>query len=76
MGLDNLKSVNMAMPVFFKDMNKQLTTISLEDWKTYLRWHLIDSFASYLSKPFVDQNFKMVSVLTGAEKYYRDGSEL
>ncbi|WP_115711207.1 M13 family metallopeptidase [Legionella sainthelensi] len=68
MGLDNLKSVNMAMPVFFKDMNKQLTTISLEDWKTYLRWHLIDSFASYLSKPFVDQNFKMVSVLTGAEK--------
>lgn len=68
MGQDNLKSVNMAMPVFFKDMNKQLNTISLEDWKTYLRWHLIDSFASYLSKPFVDQNFKMVSVLTGAEK--------
>ncbi|KTC83891.1 M13 family metallopeptidase [Legionella cincinnatiensis] len=68
MGQDNLKSVNMAMPVFFKDMSKQLNTISLEDWKTYLRWHLIDSFASYLSKPFVDQNFKMVSVLTGAEK--------
>ncbi|KTD53339.1 metallopeptidase PepO, peptidase, M13 family [Legionella santicrucis] len=68
MGQDNLKSVNMAMPVFFKDMSKQLNTISLEDWKTYLRWHLIDSFASYLSKPFVDQNFKMVSVLTGTEK--------
>lgn len=68
MGQDKLKHVNMAMPVFFKDLNKQLTTISLEDWKTYLRWHLIDSFASYLSKPFVDQNFKMVSVLTGAEK--------
>ena len=31
----------------------------LHDWKTYLRWHLIDAFASYLSKPFVDQNFRM-----------------
>lgn len=68
MGLNKLKSVNMAMPDFFKDMSQQLTTVSLDDWKTYLRWHLIDSFASYLSSPFVAQNFKMVSELTGTEK--------
>ncbi|KTD05970.1 metallopeptidase PepO, peptidase, M13 family [Legionella gratiana] len=68
MGQGKLKIANMAMPVFFKDMSKQLNTVSLDDWKTYLRWHLIDSFASYLSKPFVEQNFKMVSALTGTEK--------
>ncbi|MCW8471088.1 M13 family metallopeptidase [Fluoribacter gormanii] len=68
MGQAQIKSINLAMPEYFKDMNKQLRTVSLDDWKTYLRWHLIDAFASYLSKPFVDQNFKMVSVLTGAEK--------
>ncbi|QMT61253.1 MULTISPECIES: M13 family metallopeptidase [unclassified Legionella] len=68
MGLAQIKSINLAMPGFFKDMNNQLKTVSLDDWKTYLRWHLIDAFASYLSAPFVDQNFKMVSVLTGAEK--------
>mgnify|MGYP000172601751 CR=1 FL=1 len=68
MGQGNLKSINLGMPNFFKALNEQLTTIPLQDWQTYLRWHLIESFAPYLSKPFVDQNFKMLSVLTGAEK--------
>ncbi|RMX20798.1 M13 family peptidase [Legionella jordanis] len=67
-GLPQLKSINLATPEFFKTVNEQLTALSLEDWKTYLRWHLIDSFASYLSKPFVDENFRMVSAINGAEK--------
>jgi putative endopeptidase len=68
MGAKNIKSINLAMPDFFKHMNNQLKNNPLNDWKLYLRWHLIDSFAPFLSKPFVDQNFKMVSVLTGVEK--------
>ncbi|KTD37542.1 metallopeptidase PepO, peptidase, M13 family transporter [Legionella moravica] len=67
-GQDQLTSINLAMPDFFKGMNNLLKSISLDEWKIYLRWHLIDAFASYLSKPFVDQNFKMVSALTGIEK--------
>jgi len=65
---EHIKSINLAMPDFFKAMNEQLKTVPLEDWKTYLRWHLIDTFAAYLSKPFVSQNFKMVTALTGTEK--------
>ncbi|MBI2786182.1 MAG: M13 family peptidase, partial [Legionella longbeachae] len=68
MGQNKIKSINLATPDFFKNMNQQLKDIPLQDWKTYLRWHLIDGFASYLSKPFVDQNFKMISELTGTEK--------
>lgn len=63
-----IKHINLAMPNFFKVMNEQLQTVSLDDWKTYLRWQLIDAFASYLSPPFVEQNFHMTSVLTGTEK--------
>jgi putative endopeptidase len=68
MGQTQLKSINLGMPQFFKDMNQQLKSVPLNDWKIYLRWQLIDAFAPYLSKPFVDQNFKMASVLSGAEK--------
>lgn len=68
MGQANLKSINLAMPNFFKALGQQLKTVSLSDWQTYLRWHLIDNFASYLSKPFVDENFKMITALTGTEK--------
>jgi putative endopeptidase len=63
-----IKSLNYATPNFFISMNQLLQNISLDDWKIYLRWHLIDDYASYLSKPFVDENFKMVSVLSGTEK--------
>ncbi|KTD33805.1 metallopeptidase PepO, peptidase, M13 family [Legionella nautarum] len=68
LGQSSIKHINLATPEFFKVMNEQLQAIPLDDWKTYLRWHLIDAFASYLSKPFVDQNFKMVSSLTGTKK--------
>lgn len=60
--------INYAMPDFFKVMNNLLVTVSLSDWKTYLRWHLIDDYASYLSEPFVAQNFKMATALSGTEK--------
>ncbi|MGC1182131.1 M13 family metallopeptidase [Legionella sp.] len=68
MGQNNLKSINVAMPDFFKALGTQLNNVPLHDWQIYLRWHLIDDLASYLSKPFVDENFKMLTALTGTEK--------
>lgn len=63
-----MNSVNFAMPHFFAAMNQLLVDVSIDDWKVYLRWHLIDEYAAYLSKPYVDQNFTMAKVLSGAEK--------
>lgn len=63
-----IKQINLAMPEFFKNMNNQLQNVSIADWQTYLRWHLIDAFAPYLSAPFVDENFKMSSALSGAKE--------
>lgn len=67
-GQPQIKNINLAMPDFFKKMNELLQTVSLENWKIYLRWHLIDAFASYLSQAFVDQNFRMITTLHGTEK--------
>ncbi|STX28206.1 metallopeptidase PepO, peptidase, M13 family [Legionella beliardensis] len=67
-GLAHIKSINVGMPDFFKEMSKMLQVTSLEDWKIYLRWHLYDAFASYLAKPWVDENFNMVTALSGAQQ--------
>ncbi len=67
-GLSQLKTLNLATPDFFKAMNSLLTTTPLWQWKIYLRWHLINRFAAFLSKPFVDQHFQMNSILSGTEK--------
>ncbi|MGH8274796.1 MAG: M13 family metallopeptidase [Gammaproteobacteria bacterium] len=67
-GHPEIKSANLAMPDFFKSLNGDLASVSIADWKTYLRWRLIDTFAPYLSQSFVNEDFKMQSALTGAKE--------
>jgi putative endopeptidase len=67
MGQPELTQINMAMPKFMQALNKALVTYSIADWQTYLNWHLLNGTSSFLSKPFVDQNFKMAQVLSGIE---------
>jgi putative endopeptidase len=43
-----------------------LENIPLNDWKDYLRWHLLKDTARYLSSPFVQQEFAFQSLLTGS----------
>ena len=40
-----------------KDLNSQLNSASLEDWKSYLRFHVANSRAPFLSSAFVNENF-------------------
>ena len=68
MGQGEIKMINFAMPQFFTAMNKLLVDVSIDDWKTYLRWHLVEAYAPYLSQAFVDQNFKMSKTISGTEK--------
>jgi putative endopeptidase len=49
--------VNVRQPEFFKAANDLFKSTSLDDWKAYLRWHLINATAPDLSKDFVDEDF-------------------
>jgi putative endopeptidase len=67
-GYPQIQSVNLAMPKFFGALGRDLRTVPIDQWKIYLRWRLIDAFAPYLSKPFVDENFRMQSAVSGTKK--------
>lgn len=62
---DYLKAVNapatdhylVATPDFYKGVDHLITSTSLEDWKTYLRWNLLRATSRMLSQPFVEENF-------------------
>jgi putative endopeptidase len=56
-GYTNIDSVDVSAPKFFETVSQAFKETSLETWKTYLRWHLVNSTAPYLSDPFVDENF-------------------
>ena len=65
MDLANISELNVSNPDFFKQVNGMLETESLAALKTYVSWHLLSSASPWLSKPFVDANFKMTQALTG-----------
>ncbi len=56
-GLPKLDSLNVTAPAFFKTLNDELGNESLENWKTYLRWHLVHASAPQLSSAFLNENF-------------------
>ncbi len=49
--------INVHQPEFFKAANDLFKSTPIDDWKAYLRWHLISATAPYLSKDFVDEKF-------------------
>ncbi len=64
-----VSSLNVAVPGFFKALDAQLKSVSLDDLKTYLRWRLVNSQVQSLPKPLVDENFNFYGkTLTGAKE--------
>jgi putative endopeptidase len=56
-GLANPGDIDVHQPDFFKAMDSVFTSTSLDDWKTYLRWHLINDTAPALSNDLVNEDF-------------------
>jgi putative endopeptidase len=49
--------VNIGQPQFFRNFGEMTADVPLADWKTYLRWHVLNASADYLSSDFVNANF-------------------
>src|SRR3569832_1244253 len=56
--INGISNVFGGQPKFFEALNNELKSVSITDWKTYLRWNLINHTANRLSDDFVNQNFK------------------
>ncbi len=68
-GYPGLSEINISQPGFMKELGNMLKTVSVDDWKTFLRWHLINNTAPFLNRAFVEQNFDFYSrTLRGQEK--------
>ncbi len=58
----------VMQPDFFKEAGALLEGTTLEDWKTYLSFHLVNDFSGALSDPFIKQSFSFYgTVLTGVK---------
>jgi putative endopeptidase len=68
-GAPNVKQVDVAQPDAMKAVDAALASVSIADWKTYLRWHLIHNAAPTLPAKFENENFDFYrKQLTGAKE--------
>ena len=68
-GLLSVEALNVETPGFFKTLNMELKNETLASWKTYLRWHLINANAPFLSSDFVNADFDFYGkTLQGAQE--------
>ncbi|GHC50989.1 M13 family metallopeptidase [Ulvibacter litoralis] len=61
----NVDSVDVRQPAYYDALNSMLGTITIEDWKLYLKAHSIASHDNILSTPFQDASFEYSKVITG-----------
>jgi endothelin-converting enzyme/putative endopeptidase len=68
-GAPPIDAVDVMEKDFFPAVAKTIAATSLDDLKTYMKWHTISEAAPWLSKPFVEENFAFYGKrLTGASE--------
>ena len=55
--LPEVGKVNVGQPDFLKAAGKLLKDAPIEDWKVYLRWHVVNAASNTLSAKFVQESF-------------------
>lgn len=58
-------SIDMAQPAYYTKLNELLKSVSINDWKIYLKANTLSNYAETLSQPFVDASFQFSSALSG-----------
>lgn len=54
-------SLIIGQPLYLKKVNEALKTAAIDDWKTYYRFHVINSAASNLSAAYATEDFNFYS---------------
>lgn len=60
--------LNVSQPKFFESINSLLKEVSIDDWKTYLRWQIVHSAAGELSANFRTENFDFYGKTLSGQK--------
>ena len=66
--INGADSILVTNPSYLTLESNMLNSVSLSDWKAYLKWNIIKSAAPTLSSAFVNQDFKLEQVLTGQKE--------
>ncbi|HET6899453.1 MAG TPA: M13 family metallopeptidase, partial [Vicinamibacteria bacterium] len=68
-GAPRFARLNVTSKKFFQEGNAVVETTPIADWKTYLRWHVVDDAAPSLTAALVEEDFRFNrQFLSGAKQ--------
>ena len=67
-GIKTPENLVLNQPKFYEGLNTLINSISIAEWKVFLKWNLIESAAPYLSSKFVNENFKFQGTVLAGKK--------
>ncbi|MGZ6519955.1 MAG: M13 family metallopeptidase, partial [Bacteroidia bacterium] len=68
LGLKNIDSVVVGQPEVLAALEVNLKKTDIADWKTYLKWTLINRYANYVNKSIVDEHFNFYATILDGVK--------
>ncbi len=63
---------SLSIPAYHAEVSKMLAEVPAAQWKSYLRFHLIDDAAPYLSDDYVQANYEFYGKTLGGQKELRE----
>lgn len=60
-GIGNHQQFIVGQPTYYKNLATLIESTPVETWKTYLKWHLLNGAASYLTQEMDTANFEFFS---------------
>ncbi len=67
-GAPPIRTLNVRVPEFFRGLEHLIQSVPLDDWKSYLRWHLARAWSTSLSSAFVNEHFEFYSKTLAGQK--------
>lgn len=64
-------TVIVGQPEFYREVGRLLRTTPVEDWRAYLQWQLLHTYAERLSAPFDNENFRFYGTILQGRKEQR-----
>ncbi len=67
-GVPAQSEMNIAPPRFFTEVNAMMKDVSIDEWKTYLRFMVANAASPMLAKRFAEANFDFFNRYLGGQK--------
>lgn len=57
LGVPEVELVNPRQPAFFTELAHVVDELAIDEWRVYLRWHVLRAFGPHLARPLADAAF-------------------